>query len=482
MEKIIGRQIEKNTLRMLYESDSPEFAAVYGRRRVGKTFLIREFFKNQFTFYHTGLSPYDIKKKKLKEEQLKSFAFSLSRYGMEDGKIPSDWMEAFQMLIKLLENKKTSGKKVVFLDEIPWMDTMKSGFLSALEYFWNSWGSARNDLLLIVCGSATSWINNNLINNTGGLYNRLTRQIHLSPMNLNECETLLKSNGLTFSRYDIAQAYMVFGGIPYYLKMFQKGLSVAQNIDFILFRKNAELAREFDRLFSSLFINPEDYIAIVTALAETRSGMNRKEIAAIAKSDGGGLTKILTSLEENGFIETRQDISRKKKNMRYCLTDSFCLFALQFSEHIGKDDKFWQATQNQPATNAWKGFAFENLCFNHIRQIKSALGIADVHSAIGTWTFKGDGSHDGAQIDMLIYRNDRVINLCEMKFSVGEYTISKDYDRKLRSKIQSFIDVIAPKESIQVTFITTYGLKGNQYSGIVQKTLDLDDLFQEVRG
>ena len=174
MCEIIGRKKEIAELKRYYESGRAEFVAVYGRRRVGKTFLIDEVFHDDMVFHHTGLSPYDRRRKITLKDQLQNFYFSLLRHGMEDIAQPKSWMEAFFLLERFLETCDNGSRQVVFIDELPWMDTARSGFLTALEAFWNGWGNMRHNLLLVVCGSATSWMLDNLINNKGGLYGRLT--------------------------------------------------------------------------------------------------------------------------------------------------------------------------------------------------------------------------------------------------------------------------------------------------------------------
>ena len=258
MSSIIGRDKEIKELVELYNSDKSEFVAVYGRRRVGKTFLIDEALKGKITFRHAGLSPVDEEgKKNSLKDQLKHFYFSLQMQGMKKSKCPSSWMEAFFMLSQLLEAKDNGKRQVVFLDELPWMDTPRSGFITAFEGFWNTWGCHRDNLMLVVCGSANSWMLDNLVNSHGGLYGRTTYEVKLSPFKLGECEQFLKKKGIRMSRYDIVQSYMVLGGIPYYLGYMKKGLSLAQNIDLLFFEKDAKLRNEYDRLFASVFSNPE---------------------------------------------------------------------------------------------------------------------------------------------------------------------------------------------------------------------------------
>ena len=481
MEIIIGRKAEIEELNTLYHSKKAEFVAVYGRRRVGKTYLIKELFRDKMAFYHTGMSPIDSAGNNLLQDQLKSFHNSLLRYGMEDEKQPETWLDAFFLLEKLLEDKDDGSRQVVFIDELPWMDTPRSGFLSAFEHFWNGWGSGRNNLMLIVCGSAASWIENNLINNHGGLYDRLTYEIKISPFNLVECEEFFKAANIKLSRYDIVQAYMAVGGIPYYLGFFRKGLSLGQNIDQLFFVKTAKLKKEFERLFASLFPKPTNYRKIISLLATRHKGFTRDEITkATGIQKGGGLSKMLAALEASDFISRYVPFGVSKREEHYKLTDNFCLFHEKFlARNEITDTDFWEKNQNSQKLSAWKGIAFEEVCLAHIQQIKNALGIGAITSRESAWSIKGDKENDGTQIDLLIDRDDNIVNLCEMKFLKDKFTINKSYDEKLRSRTQMLIDRLPKRATVHLTLITSYGLKYNEYSGEIQKLLTLDSLFTE---
>jgi hypothetical protein len=473
---IIGRKEEIKELERLYSTGSSEFVAVYGRRRVGKTYLIKEVFKNRMAFWHTGLSPYDRDKKYLLRDQLQTFFYSLQDYGLQDESCPRSWLEAFRLLEKLLTQKYDGGRQVVFIDELPWMDTARSRFIPAFEHFWNGWASRRDNIMLIVCGSATSWIEDNLINNKGGLYNRLTREIKLYPFVLNECEAYFKSHEMAMSRYDIAQTYMVFGGVPHYLSLFEKGLSTPQNIDHLLFKKDAKLKNEFDRLFGSLFKNPEDHIKVVRYLSTRRGGYTRKEILkATGIKDGGGATEILKGLLASDFITAYTPFGEGKTE-RYKLTDPFCLFYLHFLDgQINPDPEYWQKNNMSPRLNTWRGYAYEEVCFAHIPQIKRTLGIAGVSTSESAWIV--DGAEHRQQIDMLIDRSDNVVNLCEIKFYGKTFTIDKNYDTTLRDRVMTLIEQIPRKKTVHLTLLSAFGLKQNEYSGQIQNVVTLDDLF-----
>ena len=477
-QKIIGREAEIKELRNLYASNKPVFAVVYGRWRVGKTFLVRELFEDKFAFYHTGLSPIEMSGDRLKEQQLSNFHSSLIRYGSRSSAVPQDWFAAFDALITLLESKDKDKRQVVFIDELPWMDTARSGFITALEHFWNGWGAGRTNLMLVVCGSATSWVSDKLLNNKGGLYDRTTDEIKLRPFTLGECARYYESEGIVMSQYDQLQCYMATGGIPYYISMLQKGMSLAQNIDRMFFTPNGKLALEFDRLYSSLFTNAEDCKKIVRLLAKSRQGYTRKDIVAMTKlPDGGGMSATLKALEVSDFITSYTKYGYPRRETYYRLTDFYSKFYLSFIDgRRTANATFWQDNINTPELTAWRDFTFEALCFYHLPQIKQALGISGVQTEASPW--KSRKEKDGAQIDMVIDRADRIINICEMKFSDNDFCINASIDKSLRNKLSTFAEETKTKSSLHLTLVTTYGLKPNEYSSRVQNVITMDELLK----
>ena len=478
---MIGRKKEIQELNERYESENAEFIAVYGRRRVGKTYLVDETLKDRITFRHVGLSPIDEHNHKngLKE-QLKFFYLSLQLHGMKKSKCPTSWLDAFYMLEMHLEKIDNGTRQVIFLDELPWLDTPRSGFITALEAFWNGWACRRNNLMLIVCGSATSWMTDKLINNHGGLYGRITCQIKLSPFTLGECEKFFQDKGIRFSRYDIVQSYMAVGGIPYYLGYMKKGLSLAQNIDRIFFSEDAILHDEYDRLFASVFANPEQMKSIVQLLETRHSGFTRQEILQrIGLEDCGSSTKLLKALSASNFITSYVPYGKGKRNTCYKLTDPFCLFYLKFVQNRAEiDPEFWMHNTVSPALNSWRGFAFEEVCFNHIWQIKKALNILGVSSTQSSWALKGDDEKEGSQIDLLIKRKDNVVNLCEMKFYNEKFTVDKSYYLKIVHRQNLLKGYLSRKNLIHNVLVTTEGLNHNEYSGVFQNVVVIDDLFE----
>lgn len=392
-------------------------------------------------------------------------------------KVPTDWFEAFDNLIALLEKKDKEQRLVVIIDEMPWMDTPRSGFVTALEHFWNGWGAGQENLMLIVCGSATSWISDKLLNNKGGLFNRTTNEIKLRPFTLGECEKYYKANSIVMSRYDQLQFYMTTGGIPYYLSMLQRGNSLAQNIDRLFFEQNAKLYDEFDRLYSSLFSNADDCKKIVRLLAKKQQGFTRKEIGEITKLPiGGGLTNTLKALEVSDFIIAYTKFGRSKREVYYRLADFYTKFYLSFIDgHKTSNPHFWQDNMLSPRLTAWRGFSFESLCFCHLQKIRQALGISGVQTDCSPWKSKRE--KDGAQIDMVIDRADNIINICEMKFSDDDFTITAAYDKNLRNKISTFKEETQTRKALHLTLVTTYGLKFNEYAGRIQSCITMDDLF-----
>ncbi len=471
MNPIIGRKIELKKLKGYLTSHKSEFVAVYGRRRVGKTFLIRKAFNNQFVFQLTGLANAS------RKQQLIEFHESLKKYTKAINWTPYpalDWFEAFRHLEHYLEQLPATGKKVIFLDELPWLDTHNSKFLSGLEHFWNSWASARDDIVLIVCGSAASWMINQLLKNKGGLYNRITDRIKLSPFTLAETEAFLEARNTGYNRYQTLLIYMVFGGVPFYLDFLKAEKSAMQNINDLCFHANAPFRLEYESLYASLFKKHERHVFIVEALAKKGKGLTRNEIIKNTKlSDGGGLTRILKELEESNFIRRYKAFGKRKNEGLYQLIDPYSLFYLRFIENTDEEDEnFWLNNLETPTFFNWAGYAFEMLCLHHLPQIKKALGIGGVQTSTSAW------QSSDAQIDLVIDRKDQVINLFELKFSINEYAIDKKYDMNLRNKIAEFRRNTGTKKALFLTFLTTYGVKHNKYSGLVRSNLAMDILFK----
>ena len=469
---MIGRAAEISELNRLLESDESEFIAVYGRRRVGKTYLVRETFSDRFSFYHTGLP------KASKRQQLVHFKESLAATGFA-GETPRDWFAAFRALREVVAASPLR-RKIVFLDELPWMDTAKSGFVMALEAFWNEWASARKDVVLIVCGSAASWMVKNLFRNRGGMHNRVTARICLQPFTLAECEAFAAERGLGMSRHDIAECYMALGGIPYYWRYLVRGKSLAQNLDRICFAPDAPLKNEFGELYSSLFKDAETYKKVVAALAGKKCGMTRLELlAALGIPATGRISEVLETLEASGFVRSYRSYGAKKKNTIYQLTDPFTLFHFRFLDPPPTDERFWSSTAASPAQATWRGLAFERLCLLHLRQIREALGVGVIYVEAYGWFFGGDDTYpDGVKIDLVLDRADNVVNVCEIKYSREAFAIDKNCAASLGLKLATFAGVNHLKKAVHLTMVVAGGLVRNAHSGCVQSVVTLDDLFR----
>jgi AAA+ ATPase superfamily predicted ATPase len=473
MGTIIGRKRELSILEKVKLSSKSEFVAVYGRRRIGKTFLIREAFQQDFTFYLTGVANISL------QQQLSNFHRAMRKYySNSTDTIPDNWFSAFEQLEELITKSKHK-KKVIFLDELPWLDTAQSGFIPALDYFWNSFASARKDVILIVCGSAASWMINTLIHNKGGLHNRVTHRIRLDPFSLNECEAFFKHRGGVFSRYQLIELYMVMGGIPFYLDYVDVGMSAVQNINKLCFQQDGILTEEFDDLYTSLFNKAEKHLAIIEALAKKTKGLTRTEIIEVTKlPNAGSTTRILKELEESGFIRKYISFGKKEKGSLFQLSDFYSLFYIKFiRENHVLNENAWMNGLDTPQQRAWSGYAFEQVCLAHLPQIKEALGISGIQTNSSSWINTGVGSK--RQIDLVIDRKDGVINLCEMKFSIKPFTIDKKYATELQDKIAIFQGSTQTTKSTFLTMITTFGITRNTYSNsLVQNSLKMDDLFR----
>ncbi|MDR3294260.1 MAG: ATP-binding protein [Clostridiales Family XIII bacterium] len=469
--KIIGREKEQRLFAQYLQSESPEFVAVYGRRRVGKTFLINEFFREEYAFSVMGLAGEG------KAAQLANFFTALKKYGSKAAAPPRSWYDAFELLIDLLGHTRQKGRKILFVDELPWFDTKKSGFLPALEHFWNGWAASKPEILLIVCGSSTSWMIKKLIRNRGGLHNRVTRRVRIDPFTLGETEEYLTYKNILWARKDIAEAYMIFGGIPFYLSQLQRGMSLAQNVDALCFEKDAFMQNEFSTLFASLFNDSGNHVRALRALAAKKSGLLRDEILkAAGLTTGGSATVLLEELEQCGFIERYNDYSGKSGRYVYQTTDFFTVFYLKHMKNnwqLGAG--YWSKSIGKGAYNNWRGQSFEKLCLSHIEKIKTKLGISGIIAVPFAW--KSANGSSRAQIDLLIDRNDGVINVCECKFVDEAFLIDKAVSTELRERVAAFRGETKTKKACHLTMITSFGVKPGKYAGAVQSEVLLDDLF-----
>lgn len=474
MNPIIARTSEIETLERKYNTQKSEFVIIYGRRRIGKTFIVNNVFADRFTFTYVGA------RQQNPQKQLQRFALQLKKYtGSAFVPALSNWEDAFNALRTLIDSRPKEERKVIFFDEMPWIDTPRSAFVEALEYFWNAWAAQRNDILFIACGSATSWMVNKLIKNQGGLHNRITEQIYLRPFRLGECEEYLHANGCIWDRYTILQCHMAMGGVPYYMSLLNPEQSLAQNIDRLFFAKNAPMREEFDELFNALFNQADKYIEVINALSKNKEGLLRSEIISKTTLSGGNLTKILDNLERCDFIETYARYKSTKRNTLYRISDPYTLFYLKFLKDMNtKDDHWWTNNMHSHSVEAWQGFSFETICLSHLEQIKQKLGISGISTSASTWRTLGNNDVKGTQIDLVIDRADRIINLCEMKFSEEPYIITKEYEERLRNRMAIFKAETQTKKSLATTMVTTYGILRGIHSGIVQSEVKMDDLFK----
>ncbi|MCC8119705.1 MAG: AAA family ATPase [Bacteroidales bacterium] len=450
---IIGRNKEKQQLEDALQSNKSEFVVVYGRRRVGKTYLVRQTLKNNFTFDYTGI------KQISNSQQLKIFADALARQGANFTKKPSNWFEAFDCLADFVTQSKESRKKI-FIDEIPWMDRPRSNFVAALEYFWNSWASVRNDIVLIICGSASSWIIKKVFKNKGGLHRRVTQSIHLHPFNLLECEQYAQVLGLPYNRNHILEGYMVMGGVPMYWSQLSPQKSLAQNINDLFLVEDGVLRYEFNELYASIFDSPDRYIKIIDALASKKKGLTRSEIVEASKLENNGtLSEMIENLIECGFVRKYCHTGKKLRDAIYQLVDFYTIFYYQFVKNAyGIDDNYWVKIQVSPTYTTWCGLAFERVALMHSRQLKAALGISGIIANIYSWHIPATETSRGLQVDMLIDRSDRVINLCEMKYYPLGYTMSKKDAENIGAKIRGLAEHFPKSRSIQLVMVTSNGM------------------------
>lgn len=469
-KEIIGRLDEKAVLKQIYSSKQADLVAITGRRRVGKTYLVKSYFQNKIDFEFSGVL------NGTTEQQLQSFSYCLRKNSNKKQNPPANWMEAFYLLSKKLNRIQNSRKIVIFIDEFPWLDTHKSNFIPAFDWFWNNWAVNKN-VLIMICGSAASWMITKIINNKGDLHNQVTKHIHLQPFTLSETELFLRKKNVVLSRYQIIQLYMAMGGIPRYLNDVQKGESASQCIHRLFFEKNGLLTNEFDNLYRALFKNANLHIDIVFALSTKRMGLTRNEILSASKAkDGGTFSKTLAELEWSGFISSYLPYNKTKKDTLYRLSDEYSLFYIKFIYR--QKNINWQQLAETPRWKSWSGYAFETLCMKHVNKLKEALGIPAVYTEISSFYKKGSADEEGTQIDLLLDRKDQIINLIEVKFLDKPFVITKAYADELRKKAAIFKQSTRTKKTIFITLVSSFGILPNQHSmDLIQQEVKQDAFF-----
>ncbi len=471
---LIAREKECEQLRACMESNQSEFVTVCGRRRVGKTYLVECFFNRTYDFSYVG--GHNLSSK----VQLRNFAKALKKYAHLN-KMPvfEDWFDAFDALEEYIESIVGKRKKTIFIDEMPWIDTQKSDFVSALENFWNGWANRRTDIVFIASGSATSWMADNIEGNQGGLHARITAKIYIQPFNLCETAEFLRERGFSWDNYQILQCYMLTGGVPYYLKMLNNKLSCGQNTDMLCFRETGALRNEFSELYSALFKNADKYIEIVRLLFNKEQGLTKQEINKEMKMNAETIEKYLRNLKLCNFIS--EGIRFGSKVPVYRLVDFYSIFYFKFMEGQAiHDENWWMHNMNGHSVLSWMGHTFEIICLQHYRQILKALGISGMATSVATWRYEGDEGHRGAQVDMTIERADRMIHLCEMKFYQDKFRITEEYLSRLRERRSIFIETKRVKKAVVHTFVTTFGLANPSYSSLVHSQVTMDDLFRTL--
>ncbi|MCX7116201.1 MAG: ATP-binding protein [Gammaproteobacteria bacterium] len=485
-EKIIGRLDEQKVLQKIMDSKRAEFLAIFGRRRVGKTYLIKHFFLNKpcHFFQITGVKNGSMK------EQLHEFTRAVEKTFYPQGvqlKEPSTWMQALKILSFAIEQSNHKNKVILFFDEIPWLATKRSRFLQALDYYWNTQWSDNARIRLIVCGSAASWVIKNIVNNKGGLHNRITAQIRLDAFSLYETKCFLKYRGIPLNDKQILALYMMIGGIPHYLNQIEKGLSAAQNIDQLCFTKNGLLFNEFNNLIPALFQDEMVYNKLIRLISKQRYGIDRREILKQSKhSSGGRLNQRLIELEEAGFIISFKPYGHRKRGKFYRIIDEYTLFYLNWIEPIvdsvryqSKPNGYWENLSKSPAWKSWAGYAFEAICFKHIENIRIALHVP-VTANIGTWRYipKKGSDETGAQIDLLFDRDDDVVTLCEIKYSESAFEIDKKYAANLQNKIEVYKKKSGIEKQVFLAMVTSNGMKPTLYfDDLITNQATLADLF-----
>ena len=491
--EIIARKREKQILESVLRSKSSELVCVYGRRRIGKTYLVRNFFEscdNVIYFELTGQKQESGEYAPLKY-QLANFKYQFERTFDRDIPQPTSWQNAFTVLRKETERfKDSTSKLILFFDELPWLCSPRSGFFEALDQAWNTTFERQPNVKVIVCGSAASWMLKKIIHAKAGFSRRITHKIRLTLFSLKETKEYLLFKGFDLSSRSVAEIFMMLGGIPYYLNFMSPHKSIYQNIEDECFDINGRLVDEYAIIFNSLFKNSENHKKVVEYIASKHKGVLLEELTGKFSSlKGGSLSRILDNLVSSSFIKKTPPLYNEAKGTIYRLIDEFVLFHLKWIKPAPRSIFESPSTlyfQNRAQSNSfksWRGFAFERLCLKHEYQIRQSLGIHKILSIPSMVYFYDQQGKRSSQIDLLFERADNVISICEIKHSESEYELTKADVNSLMRKKEDLRRYLALKKKTQkdihIVYVTTNGVYLNKYFHQLQPSVvKLDDLFQ----
>ncbi len=470
---MVGRQQQTQQINELINSPKSEFIGVLGRRRVGKTFLIDSVLGEYFCFQMTGIQDQSTAEQ-LENFNRKLFLYSKAAY---QSTAPKNWGEAFFQLRMYLDTLPKKKKQVIFLDELPWISTSNSGFLQQLAHLWNDYLSKHQHFILVVCGSASSWIKKHITNDKGGLHNRLTATIHLEPFTLAETKAFLYAKNIKLTHQEIAKIYMAMGGIPYYLDDIKRGETATKAIERMCFEENGRLTNEYNNLYKALFYNATHHELIVSALAGSQKGMLRSEILAKTKiQDGGPFTRAMIDLLDCGFVGTLSQFGQKKREEVYRLRDEYTAFYHRFIKLQKRyESGMWALQASSQNYKIWLGYAFELLVHRHIDKVRSKLGISGIYSEIAT-LYQNETLP--MQIDLLINRKDNAVNFCEIKHYESGFVFDKKKHKEITQKLQLFKQILGKRKQVFYTFISNQEAVQNEYSlELIDNVVLLDDLF-----
>ena len=494
---MIGRKKEIKLLNEICDLEESSLVAIYGRRRIGKTYLVNHMFKKYrqdcLFFEFTGAYDGD------KRGQIDNFIDQVYEwFYVEPSFEIKSWSDAFRFLKRTIDKeikKRDSNEKViVFLDEVPWIDrSNKGGFLSALGYFWNTWCEPRENVVLILCGSNSSWIRDKILKNArGSLYQRVTHQISMYPFDLKETKAyLLEQKGFMIDNKTVTDIYMIFGGVAKYLSFLNPNESSAENIDRVFFSIHGSMYREYDELFSSLFADKSDYYkSVIELLCTRRSGFSLSDISkAFNEKLGGKLRLAIAELEECGFIKGLSKYGNSVRGVNYMIVDPYILFHHKWIKGFSRNDiatlpnNYWLHKSSSQSYAVWSGYAFEIVVMVNIRLYLNAIGRLGFFSGVYHWQHMAKSEDEqGAQIDMVVNYGNNIFDILECKYYNSEYVISKEYAKNIKNKLSMFKKYglySKQKSELRLVFLTSYGVKMNAEAHSLNiSRVCLDDLFE----
>jgi AAA+ ATPase superfamily predicted ATPase len=467
MKQFIGRKVEIAQLTALIDLPRPSIAVIYGRRRVGKSELIRHVTQGKNVLSFEGLEGQP------KHKQIKNFLFQLSAQSNIREKNISDWPDALILLRTLTQD----GQWIIILDEFQWMANYQNELVSVIKMIWEKYLSQNPDLTLILCGSIASFMKSKVLKSSA-LYGRTDYELNLHELNLSEISEFFPGKGSD----EVIDTAMLVGGIPKYLELISEYPSLYDALEPLAFSQDGFFKTEYDRLFASHFGKKPIFMKIIQTLATNPYGLTTGKLAKeMQVASGGTLCHQLDDLESAGFLHSIIPFDKPEgsKLRKYILMDAYVRFYHSIIRGSMKEttppNTQFHAIMSSPRYAAWAGMAFEFLCMRHHKEISRILGFHGIPYTAGPFFQRKTLDTPGVQIDLLFERSDKILVLCEMKYLLA--SVPGDIIDQVNRKVSALQEKYPGRTILKVLLTKTGSTETVAKKGYFFRIIRADELI-----